>query len=179
MDTKDVEGFLRTIVVVTAGGSLLNAIKNNRYAYVPVTGNSSGNGEMPYAVFNMSVDMAKYLCGKYGLSSFVFTRLADDGIFHSEYWEINVLDAPCKKGENEFIRKDECDGLKCQIPFSTLEGVNRLLADNMKHMIEVERARGNWSVNEEKILDFTINRVGMSPYLWRAGLIKGFYQVIS
>jgi len=57
--------------------------------------------------------------------------------------------------------------------------VNRLLADNMKHMIEVERARGNWSVNEEKILDFTINRVGMSPYLWRAGLIKGFYQVIS
>ena len=217
-NNKDVERFfkkgsagfngIRTIVVLTAENpdskkqsnqfnkkarnSLLKDIKNNGYAYVPAIGHFGGNSEKPYAVFNMSVDTAKFLCGRYQQTSFVFTQLLDDGSIHSEYWEKKDQDSPYDKKENDYIKKDECNEwidmasaddnftiignkFKYQIPFSIFESVNNLFTDNIKHIIEVEKERGNQSINENKILDFTINHVGMSPYLWRCGLIKGFY----
>ena len=216
---KDVERFfkkgkvgfngIRTIVVLTAENpdsiqsssqfnkkakhSLLKVIKNNKYAYVPAIGKFGGNIENPYAVFNMSVDVAKFLCGKYQQTSFVFTQLLDNGSIHSEYWEKKDQNSPYDKMENDYIKKDECDEwidtadaddnftiignkFKYQIPFSIFESVNNLFIDNLKYMIEVEKERGNQSINEDKILDFTINHVGMPPYLWRGGLVKGFYK---
>lgn len=218
-NNKDVERFfrkgkggfngIRTIVVLTAENPdsvqsssqfnkkvkhlLLKDIKNNKYAYVPAIGNFGGNTESPYAIFNMSVDVAKSLCGKYQQTSFVFTQLLDDGNIHSEYWEKKDQYSPYDKMKNDYIKKDECDEwidmaaaddnftiignkFKYQIPFSIFESVNNLFIDNMKYMIEVEKEKGNQSINEDKILDFTINRVGMSPYLWRSGLVKGFYK---
>ena len=218
-NNKDVERFfkkgkggfngIRTIVVLTAENpdsiqsssqfnkkvnrSLLKDIKNNRYAYVPAIGKFGDNPENPYAVFNMSVDTAKILCGRYQQTSFVFTQLLDDGSIHSEYWEKKDKIAPYDKRNNDYVKKDECDEwidmaaaddnftivgnkFKYQIPFSIFESVNNLFANNMKHMIDVERRRCSQILTEDKIMDFTINRVGMSPYLWRKGLIKGFYK---
>ena len=218
-NNKDVERFfrkgkggfngIRTIVVLTAENPdsvqsssqfnkkvkhlLLKVIKNNRYAYMPAIGKFGGNTESPYAVFNMSIDVAKSLCGKYQQTSFVFTQLLDDGNIHSEYWEKKDQYPPCDKMENDYIKKDECDEwidmaaaddnftiignkFKYQIPFSIFESVNNLFTDNMKYMIEIEKKRGNQSINEDKILIFTINHVGMSPYIWRSGLVKGFYK---
>ncbi len=218
-NNKDVERFfrkgkggfngIRTVVVLTAENpdsvqssaqfnknarhSLLKDLKNNKYAYVPAIGNFGGNTENPYAVFNMSVDSAKSLCGKYQQTSFVFTQLSEDGKIHSEYWEKNDINSPYDKTENDYVKKDDSEewidmamaddnftiignNFKYQIPFSIFESVNNLFTNNMKHMIEVERTRGNHSINENKILDFTINHVGMSPYLWRNGLIKSFYD---
>ena len=34
----------------------------------------------------------------------------------------------------------------------------------------------NGKENEDSILNHTINGVGMSPYLWRKAMIKGFYD---
>lgn len=200
---------IRTIVVLTAEKTdsiqssnrfnkkakhlLLKDIKNYKYAYVPAIGKFGGNIENPYAVFNMSVDVAKFLCGKYQQTSFVFTQLLDNGSIHSEYWEKEDQDSPYNGMVNDYIKKDECDEwidmaaaddnftivgnkFKYQIPFSIFESVNNLFTNNMKHMIDVERKRCNQILTEDKIMDFTINRVGMSPYLWRKGLIKGFYK---
>ena len=217
-NNKDVEKFLkkgrvgfngiRTIIVLTAENpdskkqsnqfnkkdrnSLLKDIKDNRHAYVPTIGHLGDNSEKPYAVFNMSVDTAKILCGRYQQTSFVFTQLLDDGSIHSEYWEKKNQDYPYHKKENDYIKKDECDEwidmaaaddyftiignkFKYIIPFSIFESVNNLFTNNLKYMIEVEKKRGCQTITENKILDFTINRVGMSPYFWRGGLIKGFY----
>ena len=63
-----------------------------------------------------------------------------------------------------------------QIPFSIFESVNNLFTNNIKRIIEIEKKRGNQTLNRDKILDFTMNHVGLPPYLWRGGLIKGFYK---
>lgn len=218
-NNKDVERFfrkgkggfngIRTIVVLTAENpdsiqksnqfnkkarhSLLKDIKNNRYAYGPTIGKFGDNPENPYAVFNMSIDTAKVLCGRYQQTSFVFTQLLNDGSIHSEYWEKKDTIAPYDKKNNDYIKKDECnewidmtdaddnftivgEKFKYQIPFSIFEEVNTLFTNNMKHMIEVEKTRGNNTINEEKILDHIIKNVGMSPHIWRERFIKGFYN---
>ena len=59
---------------------------------------------------------------------------------------------------------------------SFVKKVNTLFTNNMKHMIEVEKTRGNNTINEEKILDHIIKNVGMSPHIWRERFIKGFYN---
>ena len=43
-------------------------------------------------------------------------------------------------------------------------------------MIEVAKRKWNGKENEDSILNHTINGVGMSPYLWRKAMIKGFYD---
>ena len=65
--------------------SLLSIIKSRGYACVPAMENY-GNFERPYAIFNMSLDMAKKMCGKYQQTSFVFSVLNEDGMIHNEYY---------------------------------------------------------------------------------------------
>ena len=196
---------IKTIVVLTAENpdsiqsssqfnkkankSLLQDIKNGGYAYVPAQGRF-GNLEKPYAVFNMSIDAAKYYCGKYQQTSFVISMLSDDGngAVHSEYWEKANENAPYSKGENDYVKKDECDEwvdmrdatdyftvignkFKYSIPFSIFESTNKLFCNNIKRIIE----NGNFPLNESVILEFAINHVGMPAYLRRKSIIKGFY----
>ena len=200
---------IKTIIVLTAGKtdsiqsssqfdkmgnqSLLNYIKNSRYVYVPAIGKFSGNADAPYAVFNMSIDTAKSLCGRHQQMSFVFTQLLDGGSVHSEFWEKRDRDSSYNRKKNDYIKKDEYDGwmdmaaaennftiignkFQYQIPFSIFESVNNLFTNNIKHIIERAKKRGNQTLNRDRILDCTMNRVGMPPYLWRGGLIKGFYK---
>jgi len=172
-----------------AGHPLLSDIKNGGYACVPAVGRL-GNTEHPYAVFNMSVNSAMLLCGKYQQSSFVYSELKTDGSIHSEYYEKLDATLPFEKETNNYVKKDECDTwedmsdaddyftiignkFKFSIPFTLFNMVNETICENLSRAIAIEKERGSKTVNENNLLDYTINHVGLSPYLWRKALTKG------
>lgn len=168
--------------------SLLNDIKIGGYSFVPAIG-QFGNSEHPYAVFNMSLDTAKILNGKYQQTSFVYSQLNDDGVIHSEYWEKRDTTLPYNSEKNDYVMKDECNEwknmaeaedyftivgkkFKYSIPFSIFEDKYRLIRDNAIRIVEQERKRWNSSINEEKLINMSIHGIGHSPYLWRKALTK-------
>ena len=169
--------------------SLLSIIKSRGYACVPAM-EKNGNFDSPYAIFNMSVDMAKKMCGKYQQTSFVYSVLNEDGMIHSEYYTKQEPTLPYSKMDNDYIKTDECDtwedesnadcnfmvtgkGFKYGIPYKTLYAVNEVIYENLKRMVYAEKQRGNHSITEERALEYTINGVGLSPYLWRKEAAKG------
>lgn len=168
--------------------SLLSDIKLGGYAFVPAVG-KFGNKEHPYAVFNMSVDTAKTLSGKYQQTSFVYSHLTDDGHIHSEYWEKKDITLPYNEEKNDYVIKDECDEwkdmtdaydyftivgnkFKYSIPFSIFEDKNQLIHNNAVRLVEQERRRWNSTITEEKLINNAIYGVGYSPYRWRKALTK-------
>ena len=168
--------------------SLLSNIKDGGYAYVLAMG-KVGNIERPCAVFNMSVDTAKKLCGKYRQTSFVFSVLNENGMIHSDYYEKQDPTFPCDRQTNEYIKKDECDTwkemsnvddcftvigkkFKYSIPFKMFNTVNETICENLYRIVTIEKQRGNHTITEEKALRYTINGVGLSPYLWRKAITK-------
>ena len=169
--------------------SLLSIIKSGGYACVPAMENF-GDFYRPYAIFNMSVDTAKKNCRRCQQTSFVFSVLNEDGMVHSEYYTKQDPTLPYNKQANDYIKNDECDTwedtskadgnftvigkeFKYGIPFKTLYAVNDAICENLKKMVSIEKHRGNHSITEEKALEFTINGVGLSPYLWRKEATKG------
>ena len=169
--------------------SLLSEIKNGGYAYVPAIGRF-GNTECPYAVFNMSVNSAMLLCRKYQQTSFVYSELKDDGSIHSEYFEKLDTTLPFDKETNNYAKKDECDTwddmsdaddyftvignkFKYSIPLPIINTVNETICENLSRAVAIQKECGSKTINESQLLDFTINRVGQSPYLWRKALTKG------
>ena len=196
---------IRTIVVLDSMGlncqrtinqlnpkarrSPLSIIKSGGYACVPAMENF-GNFYHPYAIFNMSLDLAKKICGKQQQSSFVFSVLNENGMIHSEYYSKQDPTLPYNKQANDYIKNDECDTwedtsyadgnftiigkeFKYGIPFKTLYAVNEAIYENLKRMVFVEKHRGNHSITVESALEYTINGVGLSPYLWRKEATKG------
>ncbi len=170
--------------------SPLSIIKSGGYACVPAMENF-GNYYHPYAIFNMSVDTVKKICGKHQQTSFVFSVLNEKGMIHSEYYSKQDPTLPYNKQANDYIKNDECDTwedmsnadgsftvigkeFKYGIPFKTLYAVNEAICENLNRMVSVEKHRGNHSITEEKALDYTINGVGLSPYLWRKETTKRF-----
>lgn len=169
--------------------SPLSIIKSGGYACVPAMENF-GNFYRPYAIFNMSDDTAKKICRKCQQTSFVFSVLNEDGMVHSEYYTKQDPTLPYNKQANDYIKNDECDTwedtsyadgnftvigkeFKYGIPFKTLYAVNEAICENLKKMVSVEKHRGNHSITEKSALEFTINGVGLSPYLWRKEAAKG------
>ena len=169
--------------------SPLSIIKSGGYACVPAMENF-GNFSRPYGIFNMSLDTAKKICRKCQQTSFVFSVLNEDGMVHSEYYTKQDPTLPNSKQANDYIKNDECDTwedmsnadgsftvigkeFKYGIPFKTLYAVNEAICENLKRMVSVEKRRGNHSITEERALDYTINGVGLSPYLWRKEATKG------
>ena len=169
--------------------SPLSIIKSGGYACVPAMENF-GNFYRPYAIFNMSLDLAKKICGKQQQASFVFSVLNENGMIHSEYYSKQEPTLPYSKKDNDYIKIDECDtwedesnadcyfmvtgkGFKYGIPYKTLYAVNEVIYENLKRMVSAEKQRGNHSITEERALEYTINGVGLSPYLWRKEATKG------
>ena len=170
--------------------SPLSIIKSGGYACVPAMGNF-GNFSCPYGIFNMSIDTAKKICRKCQQTSFVFSVLNEDGMVHSEYYTKQDPTLPYNKQANDYIKNDECDTwedtskadgnftvigkeFKYGIPLKTLYAVNEVICENLKRMVSVEKHHGNHSITEETALEYTINGVGLSPYLWRKETTKGF-----
>ena len=169
--------------------SPLSIIKSGGYACVPAM-EYFGNFYHPYAIFNMSIDTAKKICGKQQQASFVFSVLNENGMIHSEYYSKQDPTLPYNKQANDYIKKDECDTwedtsnangnftvigkeFKYSIPYNTLYAVNDAICENLKRMVSVEKHHGNHSITEETALEYTINGVGLSPYLWRKATTKG------
>ena len=169
--------------------SPLSIIKSGGYAYVPAMENF-GDFYHPYAIFNMSLDLAKKICGKQQQASFVFSVLNENGMIHSEYYSKQDPTLPYNKQANDYIKNDECDTwedtskadgnftvigkeFKYTIPYKTLYAINDAICENLKRMVSVEKHRGNHSITEESVLEYTINGVGLSPYLWRKESTKG------
>lgn len=169
--------------------SPLSIIKSGGYACVTAMENF-GNYYHPYAIFNMSIDTAKKICGKQQQASFVFSVLNEKGMIHSEYYSKQDPTLPYSKQANDYIKNDECDTwedtsyadgnftvigkeFKYGMPFKTLYAVNEAICENLKKMVSIEKLRGNHSITEESVLEYTINGVGLSPYLWRKAITKG------
>ena len=169
--------------------SPLSIIKSGGYACVPAM-EKRGNFDSPYAIFNMSLDVAKKMFGKYQQTSFVYSVLNEDGMIHSEYYSKQDPTLPYNKQANDYIKNDECDTwedtskadgnftvirkeFKYTIPYKTLYAINDAICENLKRMVSVEKHRGNHSITEEKALEYTINGVGLSSYLWRKEATKG------
>lgn len=176
-----------------ATSSLLDDLKSMRYVFVPSMGRFDGNDEHSYAVFNMDVNVAKKLNGKYQQTSFVVSTISNEGVVHSDYWEKKDKMLPYNERENDYVIKDECDEwidlakakdnftiigktFKFSIPFSIFENVNGLFCNNIKRIIEIEKERGDKLINEDKIIEFTMRSGGQSPYLWRRALTRGFFN---
>ena len=169
--------------------SPLSIIKSGGYACAPAMENF-GKFYRPYAIFNMSLDTAKKICRKCQQTSFVFSVINEDGMVHSEYYTKLDRTFPHSKQANDYIKNDECDTwedmsfadgnftiigkeFKYSIPYKTLYAVNEAIYENLKRMVSVEKHRGNHSITEETALEYTINGVGLSPYLWRKAITKG------
>ena len=169
--------------------SPLSIIKSGGYACVPAMENF-GDFYHPYAIFNMSLDLAKKICGKQQQASFVFSVLNENGMIHSEYYSKQDPTLPYNKQANDYIKNDECDTwedtskadgnftvigkeFKYTIPYKTLFAINDAICKNLKRMVSVEKHRGNRSITEESALEYTIKGVGLSPYLWRKEATKG------
>lgn len=169
--------------------ALLHDIKSGKYAFVPAIG-KFGNIEHPYAVFNMSIETAKILSGKYQQTSFVFSKLNDDGSIHNEYWEKQDNNKPYDKKKNDYVKKDQSNewsdksdaednftivgkSFKYSIPFKIFEEINIKISNNAIKLVEQEKKKWKTEINEDKLIEFTINRVGISPFLWRKALTDG------
>ena len=196
---ESVFDFIKTLVVFTAENhnltelkrsqnkkqnkSLLIALKDAGYEYVPVIGRFHGSSEHHYAVFNMSLKAAKMLCGRFEQTSFIWCQLDGDGGILSQYWEKQDVTSPYNVHKNDYILKDEIDEwkdqskaedgftlvgrhFKCTIPFSILESVDAKFGENIKQICEHDTMSG------DKILDFAINGVGLSPSLYRKAIIR-------
>ena len=196
---ENVFDFIKTLVVFTAENhnstelkrsqnkkqnkSLLIALKDAGYEYVPVIGRFHGSSEHHYAVFNMSLKAAKMLCGRFEQTSFIWCQLDGDGGILSQYWEKQDVTSPYNVHKNGYILKDEIDECKdqskaensymligrnfsIQLPYGILESINNKFGENIKQICEHDTMSG------DKILDFAINGVGLSPSLYRKAIIR-------
>ena len=196
---ENVFDFIKTLVVFTAENhnstelkrsqnkkqnkSLLIALKDAGYEYVPVIGRFHGSSEHHYAVFNMSLKAAKMLCGRFEQTSFIWCQLDGDGGILSQYWEKQDVTSPDNVHKNDYILKDEIDEWKdqskaensymligrnfsIQLPYGILESINNKFGENIKQICEHDTMSG------DKILDFAINGVGLSPSLYRKAIIR-------
>ena len=196
---ENVFDFIKTLVVFTAENhnstelkrsqnkkqnkSLLIALKDAGYEYVPVIGRFHGSSEHHYAVFNMSLKAAKMLCGRFEQTSFIWCQLDGDGGMLSQYWEKRDVTSPYNVHKNDYILKDEIDEWKdqskaedsymligrnfsIQLPYGILESINNKFGENIKQICEHDTMSG------DKILDFAINGVGLSPSLYRKAIIR-------
>ena len=180
--------YIKSIVIFSAeeSDSLMNLLKNAGYAFVPVTGEYNGNKANLYAVFNLSLNSALYLCRHCQLTSLVWNRLNSDGSIYSRYWELNDTSAPYHKKENGFTAKQEWatqydddddfafteETIKYSIPCSVLKTFNDKIGENIRGIVEQENARGVTTINEENLLDFAMNRTGLSSHLYRKAIYK-------
>lgn len=99
---------------------------------------------------------------------------------------------PYNKHTNDYIIKDTEDtiedksnandgytivgkGFKYSIPFSIFNECETLFNKNLQQIVEQEKKKGV-VLTENKVLDYTIHKTGINPYIWRKAVIKGFYD---
>ena len=166
--------------------SLADSLKSAHYGFVKQKGHFGGNDEYSYFVFNIRLETLMYYAGQYEQTSFFFVRLidADDGKqVESSYYEKSDKAAPYDKTNNPYVlierttewlgQRDSSDyselggRFKYIIPLKCFEEVNAQIEQNKKLFEEKDR---------ETIIDFTMNRVGQTPWNYRGKLYKGLME---
>lgn len=128
---------------------LFDALKT-QYTIIPTQG-KFGNVENSFVVMNIDVDTAKFFCGKYEQTSFIFSKIDENSQLVSEYWEKQDTSADYDKVLNPYVLKDTCNDwvdmsgaddyytivgkrFKFSIPFSIFESysyeLSKMLAEN-------------------------------------------------
>ena len=160
------------------------------YVIVPAIGRF-GNDEHPYAVINMSKDTAKYLCGKYQQTSFIYSEFADDGKVMSEYWEKKDSEQPYNSNMNPYVLKDTCEEwedlngaednftiigrkFKYSIPFSIFNEIDDTISENISRMISF-KAKHGVPMTRSGIL-YMLEGVGYAPANYRKAIYKGLLE---
>ena len=173
-----------------ANHSLLKDLKGGNYVIVPAIGRF-GNDEHPYAVINMSKDTAKYLCGKYQQTSFIYSEFADDGKVMSEYWEKKDSEQPYNSNMNPYVLKDTCEEwedlngaednftiigrkFKYSIPFSIFNEIDDTISENISRMISF-KAKHGVPMTRSGIL-YMLEGVGYAPANYRKAIYKGLLE---
>jgi hypothetical protein len=159
-----------------SNAELYDALKT-QYTIIPTQG-KFGNVENSFVVMNISLETAKYFCGKYEQTSFIYSKIDEDGQLVSEYWEKQDTSENVKydKETNPYVLKDTCNDwvdmsdaddyytivgkrFKFSIPFSIFESYTYELS---KMMME------NNITNKEEMLTMLIEGVGYGAFYNRA-----------
>ena len=186
---KTISVFPSTIIGSRKGQinkSILTRLKDCAFIFTPSICNI-GDKRYTYAVFNMSLNMAKKLNAKCHNSSFVYSQINTDGSIHSELFEIEDDKLPYNRKTNGYVVKSQADehldviernngfdiignGFNYTIPLSIFENVNRSLYDNATRFVTHEHKKYGSNISEEWLIDQTINGVGYSVCRWRKAL---------
>ena len=159
--------------------SLSNYLKSANYVFVKQEGHFGGNDENSYFVFNIGLDTLKYYAGLFEQTSFIFGKFDGEEVV-SYYYEKEDISKPYSKRLNDYIEKDKTTSFvdasddsdysiignkfKYRLPFSIFESVSDSIFNSFNNIDRKE------DINY--ILEFTINRVGSSPYNYRKKIYK-------
>lgn len=168
--------------------SLHKSLKSANYVSVPSIGQWEGQKEHPYTVINISRESAARYCGQYQQTSFVFYELEDDSSVKCEYWEKEEPTLPYDPHKNNYVKKGETKEI-IETPNSddnfsqigkdfkysaVFENINESICRNINAMKEKGFSSSNNTF--ESIIDFSINRKGQAPHIYRGLLYKGLLQ---
>lgn len=165
--------------------SFSDSLKSAHYGFVKQKGHFGGNDEYSYFIFNIRLETLMYYAGQYEQTSFFFGQLIDSDNgkqVKSSYYEKSNKNAPYDKMNNPYVlietstewldQSDSSDyselggRFKYIIPLKCFEDVNTQIEQNKKLFEEKDR---------DSIIDFTMNRVGQTPWLYRGKLYKGLF----
>lgn len=79
---------------------LRNWFSESKYLYCPVEG-KFGNTEHSFAIFNISIDIAKRMASKYKQTSFIFIEPSENDGFTAYYYEVSDITKSAGK-DNEY-----------------------------------------------------------------------------
>ena len=89
---------------------LVDFLKQSYYQFCPVIG-KWGTVENSYAIFNISLDTAKRIAGKYEQTAFVFIVMKEDS-YIAELYSKTIEDGPYDRISNPYILKEEAKSYK-------------------------------------------------------------------
>ena len=168
--------------------SLHKSLKSANYVSIPSIGKWEGQKEHPYTVINISRESAARYCGQYQQTSFVFYELEDDSTVKCEYWGKEEPTLPYDPHKNDYIKigetkeiietpnsDDNFSQIGKDFKYSAVfESINESICRNLNAM--AEKGFGGSNNTFGTIIDFSINRSGQAPHIYRGLLYKGLLQ---
>lgn len=158
--------------------SLMKELHAGRYVAIPLYG-KNGEEQDSVVVLNISLETTISCCRRHSQTSFIFLT-NNEGILEGGYWEVQDLSKPHARKSNPYVKKDafssvaaiddadNCSisvrGIRITIPFSILSQIDH----NLGRLIKFNRIS-----DKDGIIEYTINKVGQSPYIWRKAIYNG------
>lgn len=162
---------------------LKNELKRNQLVFIPIKGHYGGNSENSYLIFNIKLDTAKYLAGKFEQTSFFYSYPDNEGNLISEYWEKKDTNAPYDKSTNDYKfinktvsweNKDNAKDnytiigkdFKYSIDPEVFEPIDNKISENLEKINE----------DNDIVLEWAYNRVGQKASYYRSKIYEGLLE---